>query len=568
MRRTSMSIAMAALVGLVAALTPPSSALAARPGPSQSAAYAALLAAPDISVDNVRAHMQSLQNIATANGGTRRSTTAGYTASVTYVYDRLVAAGFTVVKQTCSSGCTAGAGPNVIADWPGGDVNSTVMLGAHLDSVSAGPGINDNASGSAAVLEVALTLAAQNPSMLKHARFAFWTDEEQGLNGSEFYVNSLTSNRRAAISAYLNFDMVSSTNGGYFINRLTSTTGQILKAYYDSIGVPTEENVEGAGRSDDAPFNGAGIPTSGVAAGASATKTSAQVAKWGGTAGAAYDPCYHRACDTFPSNVSTTVLDRAGDAAAHALWTLAVNTPAGNDFSISTSPATGSVGPGASVATTVTTAVTSGAAQSVTLSATGLPAGAIATFTPPSVTAGGSSSLTISTTTATPSGAYTVTVVGTGTAATRSTTYTLTVTAVPGCHATSPTDVTISDNTTVESPLVVSGCAGNASSASTVEFHIVHTYRGDLVVSLVAPDSSVYTLHNRSGGSADNLDVTYRARWPTAPGGFGYRTRHPAMWATSTAGRSTSGRPRRSPVRRATTPRSRSPISPPSPAPR
>ncbi|GIH10175.1 hypothetical protein Rhe02_82420 [Rhizocola hellebori] len=303
----------------VAAL--PSSAAAA-PAPDVVA-----LATPDISLTNQRAHLQQFQNIATANGGTRRSTTAGYTASVNYVFDRLSAAGYTVVRQTCATGCTAGAGPNVIADWPGGDVNNTYMFGAHLDSVTAGPGINDNGSGSATVLEIALTLAATNPTMQNHVRFAFWSDEEQGLNGSQHYANSLTAAQRTQIKGYFNFDMVASTNGGYFINRITSSIGQVLKAYYDTNfpGIAPEENVEGAGRSDDASFNAVGIQTSGVAAGASANKTAAQVTKWGGTTGD-YDPCYHQACDRFPANISDTVLNRAGDAAAHALWTLAVGT--------------------------------------------------------------------------------------------------------------------------------------------------------------------------------------------------------------------------------------------------
>jgi aminopeptidase S len=285
------------------------------------------LAAPDISLTNQRAHLQQFQNIATANGGTRRSTTAGYTASVNYVFDRLSAAGFTVVRQACATGCTSGAGPNVIADWPGGDVNNTYMFGAHLDSVTAGPGINDNGSGTATVLELALTLAATNPTMTNHVRFAFWSDEEQGLNGSQHYANSLTATQRSQIRGYFNFDMVASTNGGYFINRITSSIGQVLKSYYDTNfpGLAPEENVEGAGRSDDASFNAVGIQTSGVAAGASANKTSAQVSKWGGTTGD-YDPCYHQACDRFPANISDTVLNRSGDAAAHALWTLAVGT--------------------------------------------------------------------------------------------------------------------------------------------------------------------------------------------------------------------------------------------------
>ena len=314
------------LLRSLAAVTLVSASAVCLPAAAHATA-AALAAPPDISLTNTRAHLQQFQTIATANGGTRRSTTAGYTASVTYVVNQLTAAGFTVVRQSCTSGCTSGAGPNVIADWPGGNANSVYMFGAHLDSVTAGPGINDNGSGSATVLELALTLARTNPAMTNHARFAFWTDEEQGLNGSEFYANSLTAAQRATIKGYFNFDMVASTNGGYFINRITSSLGQTLKAYYDTNfpGLAPEEDVEGAGRSDDAPFNAVGIPTSGVASGASANKTSSQVAKWGGTTGD-YDPCYHSSCDTFPANIADTVLNRSGDAAAYALWTLGVGT--------------------------------------------------------------------------------------------------------------------------------------------------------------------------------------------------------------------------------------------------
>jgi aminopeptidase S len=313
-RPSSILRAMAAVPLVAVALAVPA---------AQAAAVAAI---PDISLTNVKAHLQQFQSIASANGGNRRSNTAGYTASVNYVANRLTAAGYTVVRQSCTSGCTSGAGPNVIADWPGGDPNNVYMFGAHLDGVAAGPGINDNASGSSMLLEIALTLAATDPSLTGHVRFAFWTDEEQGLNGSEFYANTLPAAERARIRGYFNFDMVASTNGGYFINRITSGVGQVLKAYYDSIGVPTEENTEGAGRSDDASFNAIGVQTSGVAAGASRVKTAAQVAKWGGTQ-SAFDPCYHRACDTYPSNISDTVLDRAGDAAAYALWTLATGAP-------------------------------------------------------------------------------------------------------------------------------------------------------------------------------------------------------------------------------------------------
>ncbi|MEW2432283.1 M28 family peptidase [Micromonospora sp. NPDC047644] len=329
-RTLSAGIALAVFAGMTVPLaahtataSPPTATTVTRP----IAASAAALAAPDISVSNVQAHLTQFNAIATSNGGNRRAGSAGYTASLTYVKTRLQSAGYTVSEQYCSS-CRYPSN-NLIAEWPGGPADQVVMFGAHLDGVSAGPGINDNATGSSTLLENALVLAAQNPTMTKRVRFAWWTDEEQGLNGSRFYVNSLSATQRGYIKGYYNFDMVGSTNGGYFINRVTSTTAAPLKAYWDSLGLQPEENVEGQGRSDDYYFQQAGIPTSGYAAGASARKTSAQAAKWGGTANSAYDPCYHRSCDT-TANVSATVLNRAADGVAYALWQLAVNggTPA------------------------------------------------------------------------------------------------------------------------------------------------------------------------------------------------------------------------------------------------
>ncbi|MEH1056696.1 M28 family peptidase [Micromonospora sp. CPCC 206171] len=395
-----------------------------------AAAPLAALAAPDISVTNVQAHLTQFQTIATNNGGTRRAGSAGYTASVNYLKTRLQAAGYTVSEQYCSS-CTYPSN-NLIAEWPQGPADQVVMFGAHLDSVSAGPGINDNGSGSATLLENALVLASQNPSMTKRVRFAWWTDEEQGLNGSEFYVNSLNATQRGYIKGYYNFDMVGSTNGGYFINRLTSTTAAPLKAYWDSLGLQPEENVEGQGRSDDYSFQQGGIPTSGYAAGASARKTSAQATKWGGTANAAYDPCYHRSCDT-TSNISATVLNRSADGVAYAIWQLAVGTGTPtNNFSVSVSPTSGSVARGASTTATVSTATTSGSPQPVTLSATGAPSGVTVSFSPSSVTSGGSATMTVSASSTATTGTFTITVTGTG-SVTRTATYSLTVTGTGGC---------------------------------------------------------------------------------------------------------------------------------------
>ncbi|MCG8927979.1 S8 family serine peptidase [Lentzea sp. CC55] len=141
----------------------------------------------------------------------------------------------------------------------------------------------------------------------------------------------------------------------------------------------------------------------------------------------------------------------------------------------------------------------SGGTAPYTWSATGLPTGLSI----------GSSSGVVSGT-ATVAGTYNVTVTATASAGgSGSTSFTWTVGSATCAPQTNGTDVAIRDNTTVTSTVVFSGCTGTASASSSVEVHIKHTYRGDLVVDLVAPDGSVYNLHNRAGGSADNIDQTY-----------------------------------------------------------
>ncbi|MFB4276645.1 M28 family peptidase [Nonomuraea sp. MTCD27] len=456
---------------------------------------------PDISLSNVKAHLTQFQSIATGNGGNRRSTGSGYLQSVSYIEEKLRAAGYTVARQSCGTTyCTGGAGPNLIADWPGGDANQVIMSGAHLDSVSAGPGINDNASGSANLLEVALTLAQKNPALAKHVRFGWWTDEEQGLNGSEFYVASLSATERSRIKVYYNYDMTGSTNGGYFINNITTTGAAYLKEFYDRLNLQPEENVEGANRSDDASFRNAGIASSGVAAGASATKTSAQAAKWGGTAGRAYDSCYHAACDT-STNINDTVLDRAADAAMYAVWKQAVgDTPPARDFSISANPASGTVQAGSAATTTIGTGTTAGTAQTVNLAASGLPTGASATFNPASVTSGGSATLTVSTAPTTPAGNYTVTVTGTGETVTRTTTYALTVEGTSGGRTfTNGTNYPIADFSNTQSS-VGSTATGAATSPVRLSITISHTCAEDLDIWLRGPNGTWYAV-DRYGGT-------------------------------------------------------------------
>ncbi|MCZ7474553.1 MULTISPECIES: M28 family peptidase [unclassified Micromonospora] len=428
-RRTpTTSLALALVATLTTASLAGTASAAPAPAPAPAPAAAAL-AAPDVSLSNIQAHLTQFNSIATSNGGNRRSGSAGYTASVNYVKGKLQAAGYTVTEQNCST-CTY-PGNNLIAEWPQGPSDQVVMFGAHLDGVAAGPGINDNASGSSVLLENALVLAAQNPTMTKRVRFAWWNGEEQGLQGSKHYVNQLSSTQRGYIKGYYNFDMVGSPNGGYFINRITSATAAPLKAYWDSFGISPEENTEGQGRSDDYSFANAGIQTSGYAAGASYTKTSAQASKWGGTAGAAYDGCYHRSCDN-TGNINTTILNRAADGVAYAIWQLAVGggTPT-NDFSVSVSPTSGSVARGGSTTATVSTATTAGSAQTVALSASGTPSGVSVSFSPSSVTSGGSATMTVTASSTATTGTFTLTVTGTG-SATRTASYTITVTGGSG----------------------------------------------------------------------------------------------------------------------------------------
>ncbi|MFF0368633.1 S8 family serine peptidase [Micromonospora sp. NPDC005087] len=219
--------------------------------------------------------------------------------------------------------------------------------------------------------------------------------------------------------------------------------------------------------------------------------------------------------DNLVNNSTPNVVTNVGTGTPNRLLYVVNGTPPANDFSVSVSPTSGSTAPGGSVTATVGTATTAGSAQSVSLSASGLPAGATASFSPSTVTSGGSSTLTIATSASTPAGSYPVTITGSGAAGTRTATYTLTVTGSGGggCSGTNGTDVAIPDTgATVSSLITIAGCNRNASASSTVAVNIVHTYRGDLVVDLVAPDGSAYRLKNSSYfDGADNVNTTYTA---------------------------------------------------------
>ncbi len=192
---------------------------------------------------------------------------------------------------------------SVIAETPGGDGDRVVMAGGHLDSVPGGPGINDNGSGTAALIEAAEAIGRRPPGA--RLRLAFWGAEEVGLVGSRNYVRSLSEAARRRIAAYLNFDMVGSPNavtelyvdGDPGLNRvLRRTAGRPLGS------------VAAGGSSDHAPFQSAGVPVSGLYTGGPER----------GPGGRPRDPCYHLACDT-QDNVDRRVLLRMTRAMAEAL---------------------------------------------------------------------------------------------------------------------------------------------------------------------------------------------------------------------------------------------------------
>ncbi len=222
---------------------------------------------------------------------------------------------------------------NVIADSPGGDADKVLVVGAHLDSVVEGPGINDNGSGSSTILEIAEEMAELKIKPRQKVRFAFWGAEEANLLGSEHYVNTLSDAKLAKIFANLNFDMLGSTNYVRFVydgdGSDTPDPGppgsaeieQIFNDYFASQGLATEPTAFD-GRSDYGPFIAVGIPAGGLFSGAEGIKTAEEAAVYGGTAGEPYDPCYHQACDTI-NNLSTQALFEMGDAAADAVLTLA-----------------------------------------------------------------------------------------------------------------------------------------------------------------------------------------------------------------------------------------------------
>ena len=232
---------------------------------------------------------------------------------------QLAQAGTVRVHLDLSVATTTARAANVIADLPGRQ-SGVILLGAHLDSVANGPGINDNGSGSATVLEIARQARRLHVRPKHGLRFAFWGAEELGLIGSRSYVQSLSPRQRRGIRGVINLDMVGSPNSDRIVydgDDGPSGSRKIenaFRAYFAARHLPVEQESLG-GSSDHASFADVGIPVGGLFTGADDLKSPASARRFGGSANLPFDACYHKVCDT-PANVDVRMLGQMADAAA------------------------------------------------------------------------------------------------------------------------------------------------------------------------------------------------------------------------------------------------------------
>ena len=228
---------------------------------------------------------------------------------------------------------------NVIAQTSG-RTDNVAMVGAHLDSVVEGPGINDNGSGSAGILEVAEAYAKTKPT--NAVRFAWWGAEELGLLGAEFYVSELSQVEQDAIGLYLNFDMIASPNFARMVYDGDDSDGQgagagpegsarieeLFTGFFSTVGLNSKAT-DFSGRSDYGPFIAVGIPSGGLFTGAEEIARPLDNQLFGSEVGVAFDPNYHQVGDTI-DNLDLTVFEQNIDAIAHAVITYGYSTESVN----------------------------------------------------------------------------------------------------------------------------------------------------------------------------------------------------------------------------------------------
>jgi bacterial leucyl aminopeptidase len=396
--------------------------------------------------------------------------------------------------------------PSVILTIQGNELpNEIVVLGAHLDSIngSAGgsntqvaPGADDDASGIATLTEVLRIAMANGWKPKRTVKFMGYAGEEVGLRGSNAIAQSYKT-AAANVVAVMQLDMTNYRSGSVADMRLVTDYSNVdmktfltnlFDTYLAPLGLTRGTYTCGYGCSDHASWTSAGYPSAMFFE-----------AGTGGTSGSSYDPYIHTANDTL-ANMGNS----AQNSAKFAQLGLAF---------LGEAAKTAGVGGNAAPVANFTSSV-----SALTASFTDTSTDSDGTIASRSWNFGDGTTSTLANPSRTyaASGSYTVTLTVTDNGgATNTVSKTVTVGSSGVQTYTNTTDYAINDNATVSSPIVVSGRSGSASATTPVAVNIVHTYKGDLKVDLVAPDGSVYILHNRTGGSADNIIQTYSVNLST-----------------------------------------------------
>lgn len=169
----------------------------------------------------------------------------------------LIAAGPAAVRLQTKVETKTSTSNNVVATRPGG--NCSIVTGGHYDSVPEGPGANDNASGTAVVLEMARTRAAKGS--LDGVCYVLFGSEEIGLVGSANYVQSLNADQLSRLEAMLNFDMLAVGTQWPFIGSPEITSLAADAADRLGIAHTVEPDLPENVGSDHLNFVNAGVPS-------------------------------------------------------------------------------------------------------------------------------------------------------------------------------------------------------------------------------------------------------------------------------------------------------------------
>jgi Zn-dependent M28 family amino/carboxypeptidase len=231
---------------------------------------------------------------------------------------------------------------DILAETEAGDPTKILQVGAHIDGVAAGPGINDDGSGTSMNLTIAHQIKKLGLVPQYKIRFGWFSGEEQGLFGSQYLVNQINSRDLSSVVGMLDYDMIASTNYVAYVYDGAASNAPPGSSIMENVHTDFIHNVLGKetlkypfdGRSDYGGWIARQVPATGLYTGAERIKTDDMVRQYGGQAGIQQDPCYHEWCDTV-FNLSQYGLSEFSKVLAHGVWSFAgpgpVTLPAHSD---------------------------------------------------------------------------------------------------------------------------------------------------------------------------------------------------------------------------------------------